>query len=630
MVSDEIWKKATTQKSLETGWHLTRAELRAGFFFDFFHQQAIAQNLHPQLKEIKRLLDTNTYRFRPLRQVPIPKGPLSTRPGSHLPLRDRIVFWSIVKHIAPIFDEDLSSNVYSYRLKENPKKGELFKEGDALSIPFLKKQQISQELDPFEPWYGAWPDFEERTEEEIGAGYRYMVVSDIAGYFENINIDILKDQVISRLDNEPKLSNFISSGFIEWVNVTQHGFRPRRSIPQGSGISSFFGKIYLIPIDNLFNELMIRFDIKYIRYMDDIRIFTKNLSDARMSIFALEKSVRELHLNLQSSKTKILEELSTDKQITHALFDDRVDRIATIRNRLEKDTITSARAAKALETIARAIPTNPNSQRLIGVKNPKSDLTDRAMRAWMNTCITAGSRDYISTLLRQFPVNPDARLSRIFVNSCRAFPRINSLGEAAINFIRSADNIHPHQEAELIRGCRYLSNIPDDIWHRALENALKIECSFQLKAQSLLLLGMRPHSKSVMMKLFNQMENDQNVITQPYYFSVLGQMRLDEREALVSYYSYHANQHNQEFGLLLKLFDKNYSYARSFIKHVFSNDVQITDWQGMIFFMANSENAAIKSYLLYRIRDRLKHGGRTMLKKRLAAARNLILEGAEK
>lgn len=549
---NELWTKAISREGLQAGWHLARAELRAGFFNDFFHHQAVAQNLTAQLNEIGRLLSTKTYRFRPLRQVSIPKGPLSTRPGSHLPLRDRIVMWAIVKQIAKLFDDSLTPNVYSYRVKDNPKKGELFREGDALSLPFLKAKEIRAELDPFEPWYAAWPDFEARTKEEIGAGYAYMVVSDIAGYFENINIDILKDQIMSALDSESILCNFIAEAFSEWVSASPIGHRPKRSIPQGSGVSSFFGNIYLKPVDDHFLELRKKHDFVYIRYMDDIRIFTKDPAVARMCIFELEKSVRELHLNLQSAKTKILHETLTKKDITDSLFDDRVESISLLRRKVEKLEVDEAQASMLLADIARKDSLNNNSKKLYHAKHPSSDLTDRAMRAWMNLCIRVGSPDYISTLLGQLNTNHDQRLSRIFVNSCKTFPRFKKLGDFIVNFVESDYNIHQYHEAELIRGCRYLSKVPDEIWRRALRNCLSAECNFQLRVQSLILLGMRSHSKDILKKIRNRMQQDVDIISHPYYFSVLGQLNSDERRAVIQEdYTWHANQHNQEFGLLL-------------------------------------------------------------------------------
>lgn len=618
-MADDLWRKAISKKGLQAGWHLARAELLRGFFHDFLHEQAVAQNLSAQIDEISRLLQTRSYRFRPLRQVPIPKSALSTRPGSHVPLRDRIVLWSIVRQIAKIFDKSLDAGVYSYRIKENPTKGELFKESDILSIPFLKSNEIRGQLDPFDPWYAAWPDFEQRTKEVIGEGYNYLAVSDISGYFENINIDILKDQIISHLNNEPILCNFIANSFSDWVNTSQFGFRPRRGIPQGTGVSSFFGNIYLAPVDDAFKKFRQNNDIIYIRYMDDIRIFAKDINVARKAIFLLEKEVRDLHLNLQSSKTKIYRESSSNKEITNALFDDRVDKLTNIRSLIEQDKISSKEVIRRLHSIARQVPLNNNSARLLSLSSASNALTDRAMRMWMNMLNYVGGTDHLKTLMKQILHNPDQRLSRIYVNACVEFPRYSRLGVAIENFVVSEYNVHQQQEAELIRAARYLSDIPEALWKRALSNVLNKDVTFQLRIQSLLLLGIRGHSDKIYNNVFEKMNHDVDIDTHPYYISILGQLREPHRSKLIDFYRYHANQHNQEFGLLLNMLDTDFSRAKNLIDFIFGDDRILTDWQGVLFFIAQSGDYSIRNYLSNSIKQRLKGGGRQLLLNRLRA-----------
>ena len=165
-----------------------------------------------------------------------------------------LYLWAIVRELAPIMDTLLSDAVYSYRLKPKPTKDELFKESDALRIPFLKSKDISLELDPFEAWYAAWPDFEEASKDALGEGFKYLAVSDIAAYFENISITLLHEQLLSQVHNENKVCNIVHETLMHWALRTETGNRAPRGIPQGSSISSFFGNIYLIPIDHAFHK----------------------------------------------------------------------------------------------------------------------------------------------------------------------------------------------------------------------------------------------------------------------------------------------------------------------------------------------------------------------------------------
>ena len=72
-------------------------------------------------------------------------------------------------------------------------------------------------------------------------------------------------------------------------------------------------------------------DIKYYRYMDDVRIFFKDYAIARRCLFDMERIIRKLHLNVQSAKTKILDE-KLNTEITNSLIDTRIDRLKSLRD----------------------------------------------------------------------------------------------------------------------------------------------------------------------------------------------------------------------------------------------------------------------------------------------------------
>jgi Reverse transcriptase (RNA-dependent DNA polymerase). len=624
-MADQLWKKATEIKSLEAAWHLTRSELRSDFFLDFYYQQAFANFLAPQITELHRVLRAGTYSPRSLRPVPVPKGPLSTRPGSTIPLRDRVILWSIVRTIAASVYATLHTSVYSYTLKENPKQGELFREGDVLSLPFLKKKDISAELDPFEAWYDLWPDFEERTKEVIGIGYKYLVVSDVAAYFENINLDILFDQLMGHLKSEPQICNFLHDIFRAWTTRTHTGTKAQRGIPQGSNVCSFFGNVYLMPVDDAFGTFMEANDCVYIRYMDDIRIFCKDATVARKAAFLLEQQTRSLHLNLQTAKTKILEEKASDKQITNHLFDDRIDDLVALRETLEKKGVEPQAARATLLKIAKRTPVNPESKRLYRLRTPSNDLTSRALRMWMNLSLELDDPTFIETLLVHVRTNPDQRVSKVFINTCKNFPRHGSLGKNIVSFLGSDQNIHSQQESELIRAARYLSAVPDELWKRALTHVRDASPTFSLRVQSLLLLGMRSHNKTVLNMVRSRLLDETDVIVQPYYLSVLGQLEGEERDEIADIFLRHANQHNHEFGILLSDLDRNMGALKAWLDFVLGGDDRAADWQGALWYVSGSENLETRAELHFRLVQRLKRpGGRVILRDRLAAIRNKI------
>lgn len=619
---NNLWDTAISMPTLQSGWHLTRTELAKGFFHDFYHQQAFASAISSQLAEVQRLLQSGTYSPRPLRAISVPKGPMATRPGSNVSIRDRVVLWSLIKTIAPAAYRNLSPNVYSYRLSKRPRKGILFRESNAISLPFLKRTTISAELDPFEAWYALWPDFEARTSEVIGTGYNYLVVSDIAAYFENISLDILKDQLLHLMPSEPIIVNLILDVLKYWTVRSHSGAKPARGIPQGSGIFSFFGNLYLMPVDGKMDVFAKQNDAIYIRYMDDIRIFCKDSGTARRAAFALEDAVRSLHLNLQSSKTKILRENQNRKEITNSLFDKRVDELTSLNRSMRQKKLDATRAKEDLRKISLIKP--EVGEKIHRLRTVGTGLTDRALRMWMNSSLQVRDNRFLQTLVFQIRVNPDQRLSQIFVSACKQFPRKTGLGDETLLFLESDQNAHEGHEAELIRGVRYLSSVKDGLWKRALRNTLDGDADFQRRVQSLLLLGMRSHSPQVLHRLFSRLKSDPDIIVHPYYVAPLGQLAADQRAQLIEFFSRHANPHNREFGLLLQDFDEDVGILRVWLDYVFRDDNLLVDWQGLLWFAGNSNRRDIREEVRERVAKRARAGGRQSLRLRLLALRNQI------
>ena len=83
--------------------------------------------------------------------------------------------------------------------------------------------------------------------------------------------------------------------------------------------------------DRQFSKMEESVDIKYYRYMDDVRIFFKDYAIARRCLFDMERIIRKLHLNVQSAKTKILDE-KLNTEITNSLIDTRIDRLKSLRD----------------------------------------------------------------------------------------------------------------------------------------------------------------------------------------------------------------------------------------------------------------------------------------------------------
>jgi type I restriction enzyme S subunit len=158
-------------------------------------QKRIATSLKEKMEYVENLQSTIGDQIEVVNALP--QSSLAVRPGSVPEIEDRIVTYAIIYLIAPYLDKKLPEGVYSYRLKPERTRDRLFHDHEILQFPFLKKRTIREMIDIVEPWYGQWPIFVEKTKYTFEEkGYNYLAISDIVSYFENISLEILRDEIL--------------------------------------------------------------------------------------------------------------------------------------------------------------------------------------------------------------------------------------------------------------------------------------------------------------------------------------------------------------------------------------------------------------------------------------------------
>lgn len=609
-MENRLWKQLLNNDSLLSGWHLARREAYLDSLEENNLLNAFADDLDNNIKEIRRRLQSETYRPYALRRIDLPKGNLSVRPGSVVAIPDKVVLLSIIRLVAPILDEKLSQAVYSYRIKKNYDQSSMFLETDDIDFPFLKKKFISSKIDPFEPWYGAWPIFDEASRHAfLSEGYKYLAVSDISAYFENIQLGFLKESLLRHLPHEPKIVNTLMSFLEFWTVKTDSGTKELRGIPQGTVISSVLGNIFLLPLDNKIQELAKEVgNIRYLRYMDDVRIFCKDMKDARKAIFTMDTTIRSMHLNVQTAKTIILSEY--EGEISNYLIDKRIDALSTIcdevKDHISKKTLTqklSSRYIHRLSDIAR-MEAGFGEQKIIGSKKPLAGLSLRAFRRWTTAHMYLDSSIYISRLLSEIKRNPDSRLTKRLISTAIRFPRKSIIISRMMEFLKSEYNIFPYQEAEIIRSFRYMSQIPKEVSDYCYNKLMKGSTHFYIRIQCAFLLNrvVMPHKRLRRIEII--LPRVVNPHVQIAMYSLLMQYNGEKNAELVRSMLFHPNDHIRNVGRYYRNIKYNIESSETLIKHIFDKDhpQRLSDNMHKIFIMSSSKVKEIKSLLLKQLR----------------------------
>jgi len=222
------------------------------------------------LKELhETLLDTHKYHPRKIRRVYIPKSDGKKRPLGIPAIKDRIVQTATKILLEPIFEADFLNCSYGFRPNRN----------------------THQALEEIRIW--------------TNKGYKIVLDADIKGYFDNINHEKLLEFLSLRISDRKILKlirKWLKCGIISEESMGEN----KVGTPQGGVISPLLANIYLHEFDK-FWEHQTKVQGKLIRYADDFVIMFATKKDAVAGFELVKLKLEELNLELNDSKTTIVD-----------------------------------------------------------------------------------------------------------------------------------------------------------------------------------------------------------------------------------------------------------------------------------------------------------------------------------
>jgi len=214
----------------------------------------------------------NGYVPRTAVEVNVPKAGFTLRYSLEQAISDRIAYQAVADSLESL-DDALAPNVYGYRVRTG-RGGQMF----------LSKVQ-------------SWIDFNSALRTRLKDSNGTLLVTDVQNFYEGISHkELLAD--IERLGRNSLAQRRLLGKMLDtWSRYD--GF----ALPQNRDASSFFANIYLQHIDSD----MLDKGYDYFRYMDDIRVVCKDRFHARRALLDLIGSLRHRHLNVNASKTHIID-----------------------------------------------------------------------------------------------------------------------------------------------------------------------------------------------------------------------------------------------------------------------------------------------------------------------------------
>jgi len=261
---------------LNLGWTRARHDQPERVFVRHpFEINLVEVDVEGWLRHLDEDIRGDHYNPSPMVVCEVPKGKGAVRPAGDLNINDRIVYAACVGACFPFVHEHLSIEGvavdFSYRLADNP-----------------------DEANWLKPQFGGWTDFRNSSLATLADGMSYVVIADISAYYENIDLATLASDLRQIGCPEVAIAE-LGRCLNRWAQV------PGRGIPQGHSPSDILGKLYLRSVDCNLREM----GYLHYRYVDDYRVFCKDLVEAKRALVDLTRLLRKRGLNFQAAKSEI-------------------------------------------------------------------------------------------------------------------------------------------------------------------------------------------------------------------------------------------------------------------------------------------------------------------------------------
>lgn len=232
-----------------------------------------------------RLKLKDGYKFHPKYIVPFPKKNGLIRRRAFINLQDQIVTHALLEIIGYKIDRKFYRYSFAHRLD-------------------MKKSPYS--ANTFIYYYEQYNKFLKYLMYQLKKGYIWYCETDITSYFDHVRHDLLTAQLndLIKGDHLEYIRDGLIPNFLGTPNIQNNKLLSSKAvgIPQGGAFSSFLSNVYLTEIDYKMGRIP---NIKYMRYVDDMRILGKNPVEVEKALLYLQSLLFDLGLELNSSKTLI-------------------------------------------------------------------------------------------------------------------------------------------------------------------------------------------------------------------------------------------------------------------------------------------------------------------------------------
>lgn len=278
-----LLKDAHDRTNLDRAWRWIRSNPDSEY--KSYFRSAYAQFALTDLKllaDLQTRLKRGTYQPSHACKIFYPKRSGILRPYTLLTVEDQIVYQSLVNVVA----EQLYPRVKARYLTESF--GHLY--AGKSSVWFYRK------------WSDGYAVFNKTARQAFNSGLTFTASFDLTAYYDSLDHGVLR-HFLSAIGCDPEFCSALTDYLSRWT-ATERRVYHNHGIPQGPLGSGLLSEVVLQHFDSNYGDLK---RVRYLRYVDDIRLFAATHRELREMIVNLDLLSKDVGLFPQSSKIEIHE-----------------------------------------------------------------------------------------------------------------------------------------------------------------------------------------------------------------------------------------------------------------------------------------------------------------------------------
>ncbi len=339
-------------KNLELAWKWIKSNPDKNykqFFRSAYQKHELIRDSF--LRDLHEDLTNGTYEPNHACKVFLPKKSGVLRPYSLLTVRDQIVYQAFANVIAESLVKKVGGDYYKKIF------GHLFAGKE--NIWFYKK------------WSEGYSKFNKSAIKAFESGQVYGASFDLTACYDSIDHGVLSYYLI-QLGFDQEFCDALCSNLSCWTATKyDEPIYQGHGIPQGPLSSGLISEVVLHSFDNEKKKQ----DVTYLRYVDDIRLFSKSDTSIRAQLVHLDRVSKKIGLFPQSSKIKIHKITDIEAELKSVSHPIDVDVWSSKKQKLIRKDIIESSPRFTVEDVT-------NFKFSVALCRPSSQVTKRLWRIY--------------------------------------------------------------------------------------------------------------------------------------------------------------------------------------------------------------------------------------------------------